>query len=99
MHAAVHAFEEQDMKLPDIAISLALACSIPSVFAYTIKTYHGQGASRVQACSLARLTARSPDEEPAHGRLLKVSACQCAFDSQSPHASGWQCLVQATHER
>jgi hypothetical protein len=87
------------MKLPDIAISLVLACSTSSVLAYTIKSYEGTGASRVQACSLAKLTARSPDEEPAHGRLLKVSACQCAFDGKAPHSSQWQCLVQATHER
>ncbi|WP_109476243.1 hypothetical protein [Paraburkholderia sp. C35] len=89
------------MKSPCIAagLALALACSVSAVHAYTITTYHGAGASRIEACALATQRAQSPDEEPAHGRLLKTSKCECDHASKGASSGEWQCLVEATHER
>jgi hypothetical protein len=81
------------------SLALALACSAGPVCAYTITTYHGAGASRIEACALATQTAESPDEEPAHGRLLKTGACQCDHNGKGESAGAWQCMVEATHER
>jgi hypothetical protein len=89
------------MKLSSIALglALALACSFAPVHAYTVTTYHGAGASRIEACALATQSAQSPNEEPAHGRLLKTSDCQCNHASKADTPVAWQCLVEATHER
>jgi hypothetical protein len=92
------------MKLPGFGIALALACSASSVHAYSIKTYQGLGASRIQACTLAKQGAQAPDEEVAHGRLTKVSACNCSQKEadktvDADNAKQWRCLVEAVHER
>ena len=89
------------MKLPRFALSLAFAfaCSVGPVHAYTITTYHGAGASRIEACALATQSAESPNEESVHGRLLKTSDCQCDHASKGASSGEWQCLVEATHER
>lgn len=89
------------MRQPSIALSLALAlaCSSRSVCAYTITTYHGAGSSRIEACALATQSAQSPNEEPAHGRLLKTSDCRCGHADKGAGSGEWQCLVEATHER
>ncbi|MDR5782572.1 hypothetical protein QCE63_24515 [Caballeronia sp. LZ065] len=79
--------------------TLACACASHSAFAYTMKTYHGEGASRIEACSLARNDALSPTAGEAHGHLLKLGKCDCGKSGASGKASAWQCTVQVTHER
>ncbi|WP_144147268.1 hypothetical protein [Paraburkholderia sp. BCC1884] len=87
------------MKLSTIGVALTLACGAGSALAYTIKTYHGVGASKIEACTLAKQAAESPDEEVAHGRLIKVSACNCTVTSKPGAPRQWSCLVQSTHDR
>lgn len=87
------------MKLLAVGVALTFACVAGSASAYTIKTYHGLGASRIQACTLAKQGAQSPDEEVAHGRLIKVSACDCGVTSTPDTGRQWNCLVEATHDR
>ncbi|MDR5760835.1 hypothetical protein [Caballeronia sp. LZ035] len=84
-------------------LALTCACAGQSAFAYTINTYHGEGVSRIEACSLARNDALSPTAEEAHGHLLKLGKCDCGKADASASAGGkagaWQCTVQVTHER
>jgi hypothetical protein len=96
--AAQFALMDNGMKTTSLCAALALGCCMNVASAYTVKTYHGAGTSRVEACSLAKAGAQSPKEESAHGKMTKVSACQCT------HADGamngqWQCQVQTVHER
>jgi hypothetical protein len=86
------------MRLTIVGVSLALTCVTSSVLPYTVKTYHGAGATRIEACSLAKATAQSPDEETAHGRLSKISDCQCENGAKARSQDQWHCLVQATHD-
>jgi hypothetical protein len=81
------------------ALALACACAAQSALAYTVKTYHGEGASRIQACSLAHNDALSPASEEAHGHLLKLGKCECGKSGANGKAATWQCTVQVTHER
>jgi hypothetical protein len=87
------------MKPTGVGAALVLACFAGSTWAYTIKTYQGSGSSRIEACTLAKTTAGSPDQEVAHGRLLKVSACECSLTNDTQDAKPWRCTVQVTHDR
>ncbi|MGF6771859.1 hypothetical protein P3T18_004346 [Paraburkholderia sp. GAS199] len=87
------------MKATVIGATLVLTCMASSTLAYTIKTYQGNGASRIEACTLAKTTAESPDQETAHGHLIKVSACKCSSTESTHDSKQWLCLVQATHDR
>ena len=79
-------------------MALMLIGVTSSVLAYTVKTYHGAGTTRIEACALAKATAQSPDEETAHGRLTKISDCRCESGTKSGSQDQWHCLVQATHD-
>lgn len=48
------------MKLLAVGVALTFACVAGSASAYTIKTYHGLGASRIQACTLANRVRNLP---------------------------------------
>ncbi|QGZ63096.1 hypothetical protein [Paraburkholderia acidisoli] len=84
------------MKRWQSVVAIALLGFATCARPYTIKTYHGAGASRVEACSLAKASALSPHEEVAHGRMLKVSRCECNQATTSPP---WHCLVQSVHDK
>ena len=86
------------MKLPEIVVTLTLLTTTVSVEAYSITTYQGLGGSRVQACSLAKLSAQSATDEAVHGRLIKTSACQCGKKDNAGGPPQWRCLVEAKSE-
>jgi hypothetical protein len=89
------------MKLPRLAVAAAIALGAVAQTseAYSIKTYRGTGASRIQACSSAKQSALSPGEETAHGRLTKVGACQCDRKDPAGHPVQWECWVQTVHQK
>ena len=80
-----------------VCVSVTLACASGSVHAYSVKSYQAFGASRIEACSTATKSALSPTEESAHGRLTKVSACQCSKETDSKGSGQWRCLVETVH--
>jgi hypothetical protein len=81
-----------------IGVGLMLTCAAGSGYAYSVTTYQGLGASRIEACSLATRSAESSTKEAVQGRLLKVGSCQCGQKSNAKDSERWQCLVEATHE-
>jgi hypothetical protein len=82
-----------------VLVATTLLVTVQSVEAYTVKTYQGLGTTRIEACTLARQSALSPTAEAAHGRLIKVTACQCGNKSKPGSPAHWACRVETTHER
>jgi hypothetical protein len=89
------------MKLPGLAVATAIAFAAvaQTADAYSIKTYRGTGASRIEACSSAKQSALSPAEETAHGRLTKVGDCQCSRKDPAGRLAQWECSVQTIHQK
>ncbi|SOE83681.1 hypothetical protein SAMN05446935_4099 [Burkholderia sp. YR290] len=87
------------MKLLDVGLMLTLACVSHCVLAYSVKAYNGEGTTRIEACTLAKNRAQSPDEEVAHGRLIKTSRCDCGRTSEAKDKNAWHCMVETTHQK
>jgi hypothetical protein len=81
-----------------VGVGLTLTGAAGLAYAYSVKTYQAPGASRIEACSLATKSAELPTQETVHGRLTKVSGCQCARQRNAKDAERWQCSVEAIHE-
>jgi hypothetical protein len=90
------------MKLPAIAATTALSALVvisQSADAYSVNTYRGTGASRIEACASARQDALSSAQETAHGKLTRVGSCQCNRKDPAGHLNHWECWVQSIHTR